>query len=55
MKLLHPQIADTRALLPIPLEPLFRPNRKRRTPLQHALWFTLGVVAGWLTHALLAV
>ena len=47
----YPQSADKRQLLPLPIE--FMSNRKRRTPLKHALWFALGVVVGWLTHALL--
>ncbi len=54
MTFFYTQVAEMCAPLPVPLEPLSRPNRKRRTPLKHALWFALGVVIGWLTHALLA-
>ena len=52
MALPYTQVTDMRAALPVPLEPIFRPNRKRRTPLKHALWFALGVLVGWFTHAL---
>lgn len=52
MTLLYTQVADALRPLPIPLEPMFRRNRKRRTPLKHALWFALGVLVGWFTHHL---
>ena len=53
MTLLYTQVADTLRPHPIPLEPMFRQNRKRRTPLKHALWFALGMAVGWVAHALL--
>jgi hypothetical protein len=48
----YPQSAGSYPLLRLPLESMSNGNRKRRTPLKHALWFALGVVVGWLTHAL---
>ena len=54
MTILYPQPADYQLPLSVRLQPMFRQNRKRHTPLKHAFWFALGIAIGWLAHALLA-
>jgi len=54
MNFMHPQPADYRHRLRVPLEPMFQRQRQLRPPLQQALWFALGVAVGWITHALLS-
>ena len=54
MNILHPQPADYQHRLRVPLEPMFRRQPKLRHPFHQALWFALGVVVGWLSHALLS-
>jgi len=54
MNIMYPQPADYKQRLRVPLEPMFRRQPNLRPPLHQALWFSLGVAVGWLTHALLS-